>query len=76
MGTLLRSAAQSVTGNLGLRNPDDIIIEAGPSSVLVRCLEDGVTLIVVLREDANLGLAKLELAHHAAALQGLLDRLQ
>lgn len=76
MGTLLRTAAQSVTANMGLPSPDDIIIQAGADVVLVRCLEGGVTLLVVLRQDANLGLVKLELARHAGELQALLERLQ
>ncbi len=76
MGTLLRTAAKSVTANMGLPNPDDIIIQAGGDVVLVRCLDGGITLLVVLRQDANLGLVKLELARHAGELQALLDRLQ
>lgn len=76
MGTLLRTAAKSVTGNLGLPNPDDIIIQAGASTILVRCLEGGVTLIAVLKQDANVGLVKLALSRHGGELQALLDRLQ
>jgi predicted regulator of Ras-like GTPase activity (Roadblock/LC7/MglB family) len=76
MGTLLRTAAKSVTTNMGLPSPDDIIIQAGADVVLVRCLDGGITLLVVLLQDANLGLVKLELTRHAGELQVLLDQLQ
>ena len=76
MGTLLRSAAKSVTTNLGLPAPEDVVIEAGSSTVLVRCLGRGVTLIAVLQQDANLGLAKLELDRHAGSFQELVRQLQ
>lgn len=76
MGTLLRTAASKVTTNLGLPIAEDIIIQAGAQVVLVRCLSGGVTMIVVLKQDANLGLVRLELAKHSGELQTLLDRLQ
>lgn len=72
MSALAVQSCTSVMGNLGLRPLETVIMEGENSLVMVRVLSGGLSLLVMLEHDANVGLVRMEVERLAASIEEVL----
>lgn len=72
MSALAVQSCTSVMGNLGLRPLEMVIMEGENSLVMVRVLSGGLSLLVMLEHDANVGLVRMEMERVARSIEEVL----
>jgi len=75
MATLALGAATKVTESLGLPSPEDILIEAGPWTVLVSSLGDGFTLAAVVSSGAAVSRLRTAMRGFGREIRWTLERI-
>ncbi len=75
MPTLALGAATKVTESLDLPSPEDILIEAGPWTVLVSSLGDGFTLAAVVSSGSAATRLKIAMREFGREIRWTLDRI-
>ncbi len=73
--TLALGAATKVTESLGLPSPEDILIEAGPWTVLVSSVGDGFTLAAVVSSGAAASRLRTPMREFGREIRWTLDRI-